>query len=117
MLGLNWPELLVIALVGFFVFGPERLPGKAREAAQMVRKLREMAQSATDDLRSQLPEGSELGLTDLRDLRDLHPRRIMSRALFEDDQPPAVPAEPLPVGTAALTTAPGAVPPFDVDAT
>ncbi|HEV7208526.1 MAG TPA: twin-arginine translocase TatA/TatE family subunit [Mycobacteriales bacterium] len=124
MLGFNWPELLVIGLVGFFVFGPERLPVKIREATLMLRKLRDMAQSATDDLKAQLPDGDDLGLSDLRELRELHPRRIMSRALFDDEPAtvnptPAVGVEAAASGASAapMAVVVGAVPPYDVDAT
>lgn len=88
MLGLGWPELLVIALVGFFVFGPERLPALARDAARMIKQLRVMADGATAELRSQLPSASEFGLDEVRSLRDLHPKAMLGRALFDDEEGP-----------------------------
>jgi len=122
VLGFNWPELLVIGLVGFFVFGPERLPGKVREATNMLRKLRDMAQNATDELKAQLPEGEDLGLSDLRELREFHPRRIMNHALFDEQiakPAAALGGEPAMSGApqAAVELAAGGVPPYDVDAT
>jgi sec-independent protein translocase protein TatB len=89
MFGMGWPELAVCALVGFFVFGPERLPGVARDAARALAKLRTMAQGVTDELKEQLPERESLGLAELRelgDLRELHPRRIVRSALFDNDR-------------------------------
>ncbi len=88
MLGLGWPELLLIGLVGFFVFGPERLPTLARDAARMLKQLRTMADGASAELRSQLPSASEFGLDEVRTLRDLHPKTLVSRALFDSDQAP-----------------------------
>lgn len=98
----GWWELIVIATVGLIVFGPERLPRAAADAARMLRQLRAMARNATSDLRSELgPEIADL------DLRGLHPRRLVQSALFEDE----------PVATGAAPLAPGETPPYDVDAT
>jgi sec-independent protein translocase protein TatB len=66
MFGVGLPELAVILVVGIVVFGPDRLPEYARQAGRMVRQLRNMAQSAQNDLRSELgPEFADLKLTDL----------------------------------------------------
>lgn len=143
MLGLGWPELLVIALVGFFVFGPERLPTLARDAARMIKQLRAMADGATAELRSQLPSASEFGLDEVRSLRDLHPKAMIGRALFDDQDGPdlfgdrepasvtagggggawAAPPQPEPVSMAKETYGrpvareAGTPPPYDLDAT
>jgi len=60
MFGMSSPELTVCALVGFFVFGPERLPGVQRDAARGLNHPRDRA----------------LPLEDLRQLR----RRAYSAA-------------------------------------
>ncbi len=66
MFGVGLPELVVIAVVAVFVFGPERLPEFARQAGRMARQLRKLAMSAQSDLRRELgPEYSDLKLTDL----------------------------------------------------
>jgi hypothetical protein len=36
-------ELIVLAFVGIVVLGPDRLPGIARDAARLIRTLREVA--------------------------------------------------------------------------
>ncbi|HVV30610.1 MAG TPA: Sec-independent protein translocase protein TatB [Mycobacteriales bacterium] len=113
MFGMGWPEILVCALVGFFVFGPERLPGAARDAARMLKQLRGMAQGVTDEFKQHIPDAEEFGLSDIRDLRDLHPKRVMSRALFDDD----VADGGRPVATVAPAATPGSVPRYDIDAT
>lgn len=93
--------LLVLAL---FVFGPERLPGMAADAGRLLRRLRAYVKDMTSDLREELgPELADL------DLRSLHPREIVRRNLFDDDEPlpePAVPA-----------LAPGEAPPWDPETT
>lgn len=87
MFGMGWPEMTVIGIVGILVFGPEKLPEFARQAARMIRTVRRMAQDAKDDL------GRELGhdLSGL-ELRDLDPREVVRRTIFEDQpKPPALP--------------------------
>ena len=75
-------ELLVLAVVGLIVLGPDRLPGLARDAARMLRQLREMATGARQQLRDELgPEFADV------DLRNLNPRAAVQRAVFGDDVP------------------------------
>ncbi|HKC28095.1 MAG TPA: Sec-independent protein translocase protein TatB [Jatrophihabitans sp.] len=74
------PELMVLAIVGLIVLGPERLPGLARDAARMLRSLREMATGARQQLREELgPEFADI------DLANLNPRRAVQRAVFGDE--------------------------------
>ncbi|MEJ2864885.1 Sec-independent protein translocase protein TatB [Actinomycetospora flava] len=87
---IGWPELLVLALVGLFVLGPERLPAAASWVANTVRTIRDYATGARDQLRQELgPEFDELRkpLEDLRSVRDLDPRRAVRQNLFAE--PPA----------------------------
>jgi sec-independent protein translocase protein TatB len=73
-------ELVVLAIVGLIVLGPERLPGLARDAARLLRNLREMATGARQQLREELgPEFADV------DLRNLNPRTAVRRAVFGDD--------------------------------
>ena len=83
--GLGWAETAVIGVLALFVFGPERLPGIAKEAGRTLRKLRMQLKGMTDDLRTEL--GPELG--DL-DLASLHPKEFVRRHLFEDEPEPVV---------------------------
>lgn len=106
---LGWGEIVVLIIVGLIIFGPDRLPKAAADAARILRQLRAMAHNATADLRAELgPEMADL------DLASLHPRRIMQSALFDEPEAPA----PTPVGGhPTLPLTPGEPPPFDVDAT
>jgi sec-independent protein translocase protein TatB len=105
---LGWQELVLLAVLGLVIFGPERLPKAASDAAKMMRQLRDMARGAASDLRAELgPELAEL------DLRGLHPRRFVEDALFGDGDESEAPA-PRPA-TAALAA--GELPPYDADAT
>jgi sec-independent protein translocase protein TatB len=92
MLGLEnldgW-KLLVLALVGFFVIGPDRLPKAIAEALRMLRNLRNMARNATADLSREL--GTEITL------EDLHPKTLIRKHLLseEDEQALRKPLESL----------------------
>jgi sec-independent protein translocase protein TatB len=120
-------ELLVLAFVGVIVLGPERLPGLARDAANVLRQLRDMATGARNQLKNELgPEFSDVDLQALRDLRGLNPRTAISRALLGDDEdagvaatpPPAAPQPPPPPRPAAQQPlGRGDKAPFDPDAT
>lgn len=73
-------ELMVLAVVGLIVLGPDRLPGLARDAARMIRTLRDLAQGARTQLRDELgPEFADV------DLRNLNPRTALQRAVLGDD--------------------------------
>jgi sec-independent protein translocase protein TatB len=109
--GVGLPEFAVIAFVAVLVFGPDRLPELARQAGQLVRKARILANNARDELRAELgPEYADL------ELRDLDPRTIVRRhiaeALEDDDEPPRRPARR---GLRPLED--GELPPYDGDAT
>jgi sec-independent protein translocase protein TatB len=75
-------EVVVLAIVGLIVLGPERLPGLARDAARMLRTLRDLATGARQQLREELgPEFADV------DLRNLNPRTAVQRAIFGDEVP------------------------------
>jgi len=66
-------ELLIIGVVGLIVFGPERLPKVAAQAAQFLRQLRDQASQA----KASIIEAADIDESTLRDLRDLDPRRAL----------------------------------------
>ena len=109
MFGVGLPEFAVIVVVAILVFGPDRLPDLARQAAVMIRKARQLANAARDELREELgPEYSDLELT------DLDPRTIVRKHIMEAwEEDAAKPA--LRPGLRELE--PGETPPYDVDAT
>ena len=109
MFGIGFGELTVIAFVAVLVFGPDKLPDLAKQAAQLVRQVRRMATSARDELRGELgPEYADL------ELRDLDPRAIVRKhiteALEDEDEVPAGPRRVKPLAA-------GERPPYDVEAT
>ena len=75
-------ELVVLAIVALIVLGPDRLPGFVRDAARMLKTLREMATGARQQLRDELgPEFADV------DFRNLNPRTAITRAVFGDELP------------------------------
>jgi len=127
--GISGFEFVILAVLALLVFGPERLPGLAADAARILRQLRRMAQEARDEVSGALPDLEELGL---KDLQDLDPRRYVRRQLLEErddldaaleERPPARRAN----GTATPNVSPpvadppaaaaGTPPPWDADAT
>ncbi len=113
MFGVGLPELAVILVVALIVFGPDRLPDYARQAGRMVRRLREFAESAQQDLRKELgPEYADLKLTDL-DPRTAIRKHILE-AMEADDAAEAEKATALRGGPAL---GPDEKPPYDSEAT
>jgi sec-independent protein translocase protein TatB len=114
---IGWGEILVLALAALFIFGPERLPHLAKDAANGLKKLR----AAISGVREQMNESLGDDLSELRDLdlRQYHPRTFIRNQLLGDDEPWATRGSAEPV--AAAETAPsrdrGTPPPFDPDAT
>jgi sec-independent protein translocase protein TatB len=76
-------ELLVLGIVAVIVIGPDKLPALARDAARMLRTLRELATGARTQLQEELgPEFADLGLDELR---NLNPRTALQRAILGDE--------------------------------
>jgi sec-independent protein translocase protein TatB len=74
---LNWWEIAVLALIGLFIFGPDRLPKVIGDGVRMIRTVRDMARNATSDL------SRELG-TDVK-LEDLHPKTFIRKHLLSEE--------------------------------
>jgi sec-independent protein translocase protein TatB len=72
-------KLLVLGVIALIVFGPDRLPQLARDAGRTLRQLREMAQAARTELKSEL--GDTVGDFDFS---DLNPRTFVRKHLLDD---------------------------------
>jgi sec-independent protein translocase protein TatB len=137
-------ELVVLAAVALIVMGPDKLPQLTKDAARMLRTLRDLAQGARSQLNSELgPEFADFDLSSLNprtaiknallgedgaprpDLTGLNPKEALSRAWRGDDETPTKPVSPGAPTTggpsspaASPTSAAGpAATPYDTDAT
>lgn len=107
---IGFGELVVIALVAVLVFGPDKLPELAKQAGQMVRRARQFANQARDDLREELgPEYADL------ELRDLDPRAIVRKHIVEAMEDAGEEADKPKRGQRPLLD--GETPPYDLEST
>ena len=113
---IGWGEIAFIAIIALFIFGPERLPHVAKEAAEGLKKVRRALTGVREQVNDSL--GDDFAqLRDL-DLRQYHPKTFIRNQLLVDDDPP------VPTGATASTVYTtgrsrdrGTPPPFDSDAT
>ena len=128
MFDLSIPKLLILAIIGLMIFGPEQLPKIAAQAGKALRDLRRLAENAKSDLTDQLgPEFRDF------DFNDLNPRAFVRKHLLDEfDDEDFRWAGPGGAGLMELDSANGAgssgdrdlsslivrdPPPFDADAT
>jgi sec-independent protein translocase protein TatB len=85
---IGFGEIIMIVVVALLVFGPDRLPKVAADAARTLRQVRQMAASARKDLvdAAGIEQDEELSQA-VRDLRDLDPRRAMDGVLTDAPTP------------------------------
>ena len=85
----GWSEILVLGVVALVVLGPERLPDAARWLAGAIRKVKEFAGSAqqqlTDDYGAEFEDFRE-PLQYLNDLRGMSPRAMVTKHLLDGDE-------------------------------
>lgn len=87
----GWGEILVLIVAGLFILGPERLPDAAAWVGKTMRKAREFATGARQQLRDEMgPELDEFQkpIEDLRGLRNFDPKRAVTQHLFDGDPDP-----------------------------
>ncbi|GAB3481870.1 Sec-independent protein translocase protein TatB [Amycolatopsis cihanbeyliensis] len=87
----GWGEILVLIIAGLFILGPERLPDAAAWLGKSVRKVRDFATGARQQLRDEMgPEYDEFRkpIEDLRELRSFDPKRVVTQHLFDGDTDP-----------------------------
>ncbi|OOC55603.1 MULTISPECIES: sec-independent translocase [Nocardiopsis] len=102
MFNISGGEFVLLLLLALLVFGPEQLPKAAQQVGRVLRQLRTMANSASNDIKEGLgPEFKDF------DVQDLNPKRFVQKHFWEDEE-----SEKKPV--ARLN---GKRPPFDDEAT
>jgi sec-independent protein translocase protein TatB len=104
-------EILLVAIVGLLIFGPDRLPRAAADAAKWLNQIRAMASGARKDLADSAGIDMSEAMDTVKSLQEFHPRRLASSLLSDDSPKPQAQAAPEP------ETPPPPRPAFDPDAT
>ena len=115
---IGWGEIAFIEVIALFIFGPERLPHVAKDAADGLKKVRR----ALTGVREQVNESLGDDFAQLRDLdlRQYHPKTFIRNQLLADDDAPRVRSTgstASSVYTTGRSRDRGTPPPFDSDAT
>ena len=108
----GWGEILFLAVIALVIFGPEKLPKAAADAGRLVRKLRELAASAQQEVRGHGIDVEGIR-NDLRGVSDLHPKRIIGSAFSEITGPgsnPSASTTSPPIAARPTTSAPDGLP-------
>jgi sec-independent protein translocase protein TatB len=92
MFNIGWGEFLILVIAGLLILGPERLPSAAAWLGRTLRQIREYAQDAREQLRSEIgPAFDEFRepIEELRGLRGFNrrgfnPRSAITRHLLDD---------------------------------
>jgi sec-independent protein translocase protein TatB len=83
--GLSFEKVLIIAVIAAFLLGPQKLPQYAASLARLVKRVRQMADTAQERVREEMgPEFEDLDWRRM-DPRQYDPRRIIREALLEDE--------------------------------
>ena len=111
-------DILIVAVIGLLIFGPEKLPRAAADAAKWIKQIRVMATSARKDL----ADSAGLDLSDsvdaVKSIQELHPRRIAASLFTEDeDDSPASKKSSGGGSSASGGATSSSKPAFDPDAT
>jgi sec-independent protein translocase protein TatB len=82
-------EIIILAVVGLLVFGPERLPRAAADAAKWLKQIRAMASGARQDLADSAGLDLSETVDTVKSLQEFHPRRLAASIL--KDEPDVAP--------------------------
>src|SRR5699024_702679 len=104
MFGISGGEFVLLLLLALLIFGPDQLPKAAQQIGRVLRQLRTMANSATQDLKEgRGPESSDF------DVRDPNPKPFVQKHSWDDSEEEQKAKSP--------TRLNGKRPPFDPEAT
>lgn len=101
----GWGEILVLAVVGLFVFGPDRLPNVVKDAASMLRNVRDTLTGARRQLKDQLGDD----FPDI-DPRMLNPKAFVRKHLLEDPDDDYTPPRRTPATASSNPSVTGSTP-------
>jgi sec-independent protein translocase protein TatB len=81
LLDIGFFELLVIAIIGLLVVGPEKLPKYIAQGVKMLRNVKDMASKAKDDI----VQSAGINDLDLKNLSNLDPSKLANN-VFDDKE-------------------------------
>jgi sec-independent protein translocase protein TatB len=85
-------EIMILAVLGLLVFGPERLPKAAADAVRMLKQVRGMASNARQDLADSAGIDMSETIEAVRSFGDLHPRKLAAGIFSDDAETPSGPS-------------------------
>ncbi len=109
-------EIMILAVLGLLVFGPERLPKAAADAVRMLKQVRGMAANARQDLADSAGIDMSETVEAVRSFGDLHPRKLAAGIFSDDTEAPTGSSAQGSVQKPATASQPPR-PAFDPDAT
>lgn len=85
---IGWGEVLILLVAALVILGPERLPGAITWTVQSLKKVRDYATGASQDLQEQM--GTDFDslrepLQQLNELRQMTPKALVTKHLFDGD--------------------------------
>jgi sec-independent protein translocase protein TatB len=89
--GIGPGEFIGLALIAIFFVGPERLPKFSSDAAKFLKKVKNLANTATAELRENLGPGFEH-----LQPSDLNPKTFIQKQIAGalDEEKPKIPVQP-----------------------
>jgi sec-independent protein translocase protein TatB len=115
--GLSFEKVLIIAIIAAFLIGPQKLPQYAASLARLVRRVRQMADSAQERVREEMgPDFEDLDWRKM-DPRQYDPRRIIREALLEEEPVVVKPVTNSQSAQRERAARDGLATPFDSEAT
>jgi sec-independent protein translocase protein TatB len=109
-------EMIALVVLAIILFGPDKLPKLAADAARMLRQFREFTQGARADLRRELgPEFRDLSLEDLNPRTFVRKNLLGNGSVLDDDYD--LDELPVPRSRETERVKSGELPPYDPDAT
>ncbi len=79
-------EIVIVAIIGLLVFGPERLPRAAADAGKWLRQIRTMASGARQELADSAGIDLDETVDTVKSLQEFHPRRLAANLLKDDPE-------------------------------
>ncbi len=76
----GWGEILTLLVAALFIFGPDKLPGAAKQAKDALKSVRKQLTGARNQIKDEFAD-----VAPNFDPTMLNPREFIRRNLFEDD--------------------------------